>query len=92
MRVSVVSLTKFHSMITVLTEWHQTGHRLGLRDLDVRKFTVHRSSNGQLRQVAKESNSCGRDMTMALQIIELCYFLNEIQTSEIVKFQTPILH
>ncbi|KAI0008027.1 hypothetical protein F4779DRAFT_619024 [Xylariaceae sp. FL0662B] len=37
------AVTKTYGMITVLSGWHQTGHRLGLRDLDVRKSTVHRS-------------------------------------------------
>lgn len=41
--------TKLHSIITVLTDWHKTVDRLCLRDLNVRKWTVHRSFTGQLR-------------------------------------------
>lgn len=37
------AVTKYHDMIAVLTDWHQTGLRLGLQDLGVRKSTVHRS-------------------------------------------------
>ncbi|KAH8156589.1 hypothetical protein CIB48_g11659 [Xylaria polymorpha] len=36
-------------IITVLTDWHKTVDRLCLRDLNVRKWTVHRSFTGQLR-------------------------------------------
>ncbi|KAI8947687.1 hypothetical protein F4801DRAFT_592388 [Xylaria longipes] len=41
--------TKLHNMVMVLTDWHKTGLRLGLRDLNVRKWTVYRSFAGQLR-------------------------------------------
>lgn len=37
------TVTKFHSMIMVLSDRHLNGLRLGLRDLDVRESTIHRS-------------------------------------------------
>lgn len=37
------TVTKFHGMVTVLSDWHRTGLRLGLRDLDLRRSSVHRS-------------------------------------------------
>lgn len=43
-------VTKLYSTITVLTDWHKTGLRLCLRDLNVRTWEVHGSSAGQLRQ------------------------------------------
>lgn len=43
MKASVVSSTKLCDMITVFMDWYKTGLRLGLRDLDVRKRTIHRS-------------------------------------------------
>ncbi|KAI1082868.1 hypothetical protein F5B20DRAFT_487701 [Whalleya microplaca] len=47
------AVTKFYGMITVLSGWHQTGLRLGLPDLDVRRSRVHRSFiTGQWRLVA----------------------------------------
>ncbi|KAI0898336.1 hypothetical protein F4806DRAFT_486499 [Annulohypoxylon nitens] len=49
------SVTKFHGMITVLSGWHQTGLRLGWQGLNVRKRTVHRSFNDQLRNDTEES-------------------------------------
>lgn len=48
---SISTVTKFHGMITVLSERHETGLRLGLRDLAVQRSTVHRSFNDQLRNI-----------------------------------------
>ncbi|TRX93873.1 hypothetical protein FHL15_005255 [Xylaria flabelliformis] len=60
---NLASVTKLHGMITVLTDWHKTGLRLGLRDLNVRKWTVHRSSAGQLKRFTcdeKDTTQYGR--------------------------------
>lgn len=49
---------KLYSMIMVLTDWHKTGLRLGLRDLYVRKWMVHRSFAGQLRHLTCDERYC----------------------------------
>ncbi|KAI0972554.1 hypothetical protein F4678DRAFT_43067 [Xylaria arbuscula] len=44
-------------MIRVSTGWHKTGLLLGLRDLDVRQWTIYRSSAGQLRHFTCDENN-----------------------------------
>ncbi len=67
---NLFSATKCLSMVTVLSDWHQTGLGLGFQDLDVLNPSIHRSLNGQLRHVADELCVLSRDM-VTLQCLSM---------------------
>lgn len=71
--------TRLYNMIMVLMGRHKIGLRLGLRDLNVRKWTVHRSFAGQLRHFMcdenQPTNNINRECDMLLANNGLSYSL-----------------